>query len=791
MHDLSRPVQVYQLCHPDLGADFPPLRSLDRHPHNLGVQLTSFVGREAALAEVGGLLANQGLVTVVGSGGCGKTRLALQVAADALGTRVDQAWFVDLSGTADPDLVPSTVMSAMGIQEVPGEPHAETLTRRLFDRDVLIVLDNCEHVLTSASALVESLVGSCGRLAVLATSREQLGVRGEVVWRVPCLSVPEEQGAVDIQSLDASEAVRLFRDRARVARPNFAITDDNASAVAAICQRLDGIPLAIELAASRARMMSAERIAEGLADRFHLLSGPTRSAVPRQATLRASVDWSYELLQEPERALLRRLSVFAGGLTLDAAENVGAAGEVGQYEVLELLSALVDKSLAQVNEKGDRYRLLETIRAYAAEELSVSGEEHAARDRHLAFFVGLGERAKVGMATSAISSWLGVLDIELDNLRAALDWSLASGQPDTGARLFCAIVQFLHTRCRRVEGVRRCEELLGHNLAPVRCAEVYSCGAGLAQNIDLDLALRFAHGLVDLGREMGDDRTLARGLTQVGGVQRLAEPLVALTTLEGALATSRAVGDDHNVVNILNWIAGSNLALGRFYEALTSAEEGLATALRIDWVPGIGSLTLKVAQVALELGDLDRTAAMADELVGLADHLGDQQLTLLSNYLQGVVWMYRAEPSATGALAAARGLAEQTHDRVNVVSICYYQGLLALALGQHEEGCRILEEAIPVADAFAPIYGARLRSLLAEVLVRRADSDRPNLAGRRRGAAVGRSARLGTSEVPNGAGARGSRPRPPACRRRPGVSAPLRCAGPPCGLHRAAGRARR
>ena len=516
----------------------------------------------------------------------------------------------------------------------------------------------------------------------------------------------------------------MFRDRARSARPNFAITDDNAPAVAAICQRLDGIPLAIELAAARARMMSAERIAEALADRFHLLSGSSRSAVPRQATLRASVDWSYELLTEPERALLRRLSVFAGGLTLDAAEGVGAAGEVGSYEVLGLLSALVDKSLAQVNEKGDRYRLLETIRAYTAEELTVSGEEHAARNRHLAFFAGLGERAEVDMATSAISSWLGVLDAELDNLRAALDWSLASGPPDTGARLLCAIVQFLHTRCLRVEGLRRCEEFLARGLAPARCAELYRCAAGLAQNIDLAAALRFGQALADLGRELGDDRIVAWGLTQVGGVQRLAEPLVALTTLGGALATSRTVGDDHNVVSVLQWIAGANLALGRFCEALTSAEEGLATAQRIDWVPGIGSMKLKVAQVALELGDLDRTAAMAGELMGLADRLGDQQLTLLANYLRGVVCMYRAEPSATAALAAARELAERTHDRVNVVSISYYQGLLALALGEHEEGCRILEEAIPVADAFAPIYGARLRSLLAEAFVRRADPNR-------------------------------------------------------------------
>ena len=431
MADLSRPVQVYQLCHPDLAADFPPLRSLDRYPHNLPVQLTSFVGREDALAEVGGLLADHGLVSIIGSGGCGKTRLALQVAAEALGARAEEAWFVDLSGLADPGLVPGAVMAAMGVQEVPDQAHTETLTARLADRDALVVLDNCEHLLAAAAALAETLARSCGRLAVLATSREPLGVAGEVVWRVPCLSVPlpvpEEQGPVGTEALDASEAARLFTDRARAARANFAVTDDNAPAVAAICQRLDGIPLAIELAAARARMMSAEHIAEALADRFHLLAGGARSAIPRQATLRASVDWSYELLPEPERALLRRLSVFAGGLTLDAAERVGAAGEVGRYDVLGLLSALVDKSLVQVNEKGGRYRLLETIRAYAAQELAASGEEVAARDRHLGLFAELGELAEKGMWTSAAPLWLGVLDAEHDNLRAALDWAWRPG----------------------------------------------------------------------------------------------------------------------------------------------------------------------------------------------------------------------------------------------------------------------------------------------------------------------------------------------------------------------------
>ncbi|HXW80116.1 MAG TPA: hypothetical protein VEJ84_11500, partial [Acidimicrobiales bacterium] len=254
MRDLSRPVQVYQLCHPDLAYAFPALRSLDRYPHNLPVQLTSLVGRDDVVSEICALLAGHGLVTLTGSGGCGKTRLALQVAGEALGARAQEAWFVDLSALADPSLVPGAAMAAIGLQEVHDQSHTETLTASLAERAALVVLDNCEHVLAATASLTEALVSTCGGLCVLATSREPLGVGGEVAWRVPCLSVPKDQGPVGIEALDTYHAVQLFAERARTARPNFSITDDNAPAVAAICKRLDGIPLAIELAAARVRM---------------------------------------------------------------------------------------------------------------------------------------------------------------------------------------------------------------------------------------------------------------------------------------------------------------------------------------------------------------------------------------------------------------------------------------------------------------------------------------------------------------------------------------------------------
>jgi predicted ATPase/DNA-binding CsgD family transcriptional regulator len=722
MADLGRPEQVHQLCHPDLRYEFPPLRSLDRYPHNLPVQLTSFVGREAAVAELGELLAPHGLVTITGSGGCGKTRLALQVAAEALGERADEAWFVDLSGLSEPGLVPSAVMAALGVGEVAHQSHTETLTTQLAERNAVIVLDNCEHLLAGAATLADALVRHCGRLVLLATSRQPLGVPGEVVWRVPGLSLPAGQGPVGAQALHASEAAQLFSDRARAVRPNFAITDDNAPAVAAICSRLDGIPLAIELAAARVRMMSVERVAEALGDRFHLLAEGAGTAVPRQATLRASVDWSYGLLPEPERAVLRRLSVFSGGFSVDAAEHVSAAVEVGIYDVLALLTALVDKSMVQVNDRGDRYRLLDTIRAYAAEELAASGEEVATADRHLSFLVQLGERAEQGMWTSAIVAWLGVLDAEHDNLRAALEWSLASGQFDTGARLLFDIGQFLHVRPLLTEGLRLCREFLARDISPARRAELYYWAASLAMFHDIAATLAYGEALVDLGWELGDDRARARGLFQVGRVQAYSDPQVGLGTLQDALAIARAMGDSVNAVDCLCRSAGLDRMLGRFGDSQRNAEEALAAAQRIGYLWGAAYALHTLSWAALCLGDLGPSAAAAAALMELAEDLDDQFLRALALWNRGMASMYRGEPSAAQDLAEACRLAERGLSNSDLGLLRCDQAILALARGQDEEGYRALQDAPSFGDTVLQPYAvARASCHLAEVAARRGD----------------------------------------------------------------------
>jgi predicted ATPase/class 3 adenylate cyclase len=408
LRDLQRPEQVYQLFAPDLPAHFPPLRSLEAFRHNLPVQLTSFIGRKREMAEVKRLLAESRLLTLTGSGGCGKTRLALQVAADLLEEFPEGVWLVELAPLADPGLVPQAVASVLGLREEPGRSLTATLTDALRARSLLLVLDNCEHLLSACAQLVESLLHACPQLRVLASSREGLGIGGEQTYPVPSLSLPDPQRLPALDELQEYEAVRLFAERAGLSQPRFAVTAANAPSVVQVCRRLDGIPLAIELAAARMKALPVEKIAERLDDCFRLLTGGSRTALPRQQTLRALIDWSYNLLSEPERTLLRRVSVFAGGWTLEAAEAV-CAGEaecagappgplpgIKAWEVIDLLTSLVEKSLVMYEEQGGeaRYRLLETVRQYARDRLLETGEAAAVRGRHRDWCLALAERAE-------------------------------------------------------------------------------------------------------------------------------------------------------------------------------------------------------------------------------------------------------------------------------------------------------------------------------------------------------------------------------------------------------------
>ena len=412
LRDLPRPERVVQLCHPDLRNDFPPLRTTSTVvSHNLPMQLTSFVGRGAQMTDLEKLLVDNRLVTLTGAGGAGKTRLAVEIAARIAPDFRDGMWYVDLAPVTHPGVVPVTVARALGLPDQPGRSTMDTLLRFVRDRQMLVVLDNCEHLLDASAELVVALLGAAPRLTLLATSREPIGVAGEVSWRVPSLSL-------------ADDAIELFIDRARRARPDFRITDETAAAVAEICRRLDGMPLAIELAAARVRALSVAEILDGLRDRFRLLTGGARTAVRRQQTLRASVDWSHALLTEPERVLFRRLAVFLGGFDFDAAHAVAAGGETERYQVLDQLSLLVDKSLVVANDSSDRtrYRLLQTMRQYALEKLGESGEADAVRGRHRDHYTARAAQ-RDAPADRDYEQHIEQAETEIDNLRAAFAWS--------------------------------------------------------------------------------------------------------------------------------------------------------------------------------------------------------------------------------------------------------------------------------------------------------------------------------------------------------------------------------
>lgn len=420
LKDLVRPEHIYQVVVPELPETFPPLKSLSAFPHNLPVQLTSFVGREKEIAETRKLLAATRLLTLTGPGGTGKTRLALQVAADVMADYQDGVWLVELAPLADPAYVFPALAAIFNLREAPGRTLDALVTDYLRGKTLLLVLDNCEHLIEACARLADDLLHVCPRLKVIASSREALGLAGETAYRVPSLTIPDGSHATPA-ALMQCEAVRLFVERAQAAQPRFTVTASNSPAVAAICRRLDGIPLALELAAARIKVLAAEQIAARLDDRFRLLVGGSRTALPRQQTLAAMIDWSYDLLPEEERRLFRQLSVFAGGWTLEAGEAM-----VGDCDVLDGLTQLANKSLVIVDEDGAeaRYRYLETIRQYARDKLFEAGEGGPVRDRHFLYYASIAKDAPIIARGAEPVVWRRQLEAEADNLRTALEWGL-------------------------------------------------------------------------------------------------------------------------------------------------------------------------------------------------------------------------------------------------------------------------------------------------------------------------------------------------------------------------------
>jgi len=597
---------------------------------NLPEQLTAFIGRERELVEIKRLLPTSRLLTVVGVGGIGKTRLALQVAAEAADAYRDGVWLIEFASTTDPFLVTALTAKMLGVQERAGTPTIDALRAHLKSRRLLLILDNCEHLRDACAALADSILRAAAEATIIATSREPLHVAGEQIYTVPALSLPDPMASAE--AMGSSEAVQLFVERARKQQPAFQATGARASAVAQLCIHLDGIPLALELAAARVRSLTIEEMNARLKDRFKLLTDGTRSALPRQQTLRATLDWSYELLQEPEKKLFARLSVFAGGWTLEAAEAVGAACDPNETGVLDPLTHLVQKSLVIMEAEGARYQLLETVRQYALERLDEFGEADQARTRHLEFFVAFAEKAQSKIQGPEQGAWMLRFDVERENLVAAHRWCDRSvGGAELGFRLVYALRLYWFNRGSVELGYQLAEEALTRvgvaEGSLLRCRALGAAGLlaywmGRSQE-----AQEYLEQSLSIAREIGDKGTVAAALRRLGEVTHAQGNFGgARAHLEESLMLAREFGDKNNLAWALN-------GLGELYrqdDDLQAAqglyEQSLALLREQGSRYGIAIVLLNLAMVSIGSGVKDRARGFLREVLAVAEEIGSKPL---------------------------------------------------------------------------------------------------------------------------------------------------------------------
>jgi predicted ATPase/DNA-binding CsgD family transcriptional regulator len=660
----------------------------------------------------------------------GKTRLALRLAAEARDVFSDGVWLVELAPLADPTLVPQAIADVLGVQEQSRRPLLETLTDALRAQQLLLVLDDCEHLVASCAALADRLLRACPQVEILATSREVLGIAGESAWAVPSLGVPPDAQAAtddDVATIGQSEAVQLFVERACAAMPGFSLTERNAGAVAQICQRLDGIPLALELAAARVRALSVEQLAARLddvvvggsvgstGDRFRLLTGGSRASLPRQQTLRAAIDWSYALLSKPERLLLRRLSVFSGGWALEAAEDVCAGDGLGRDEVLGLLLELVGKSLVAADPEGGeaRYRLLQTLRRYASEQLREAGEEAAMRSRHLAWCATLTEEVARRIDGGEQTKWLGALEREHDNFRTALAWSLAETEPGDpaaaerirlGLRLAGALGWFWYLHSHLEEGRRWLGGVLAaaEPRATAPRARALTLAGLLAENQgDYRQAEALVREGLDQARRIEDAPGVARALTVLGLVARNVGAYdEATTSLEGGLATARSCGERWIEMVSLLWLG----SVARYRGDAQRATELLDASLVVSRALGDEIIRLRVlshrGMVAHAQGHERRATELLEESLALANRVGSKWGAAVALIDLGIVAGAQGDTgrAATACLAGLR-LFRELGDRWGTARGLHTLGRLAAALGDLERAARLYGAAARLREA--------------------------------------------------------------------------------------------
>ena len=624
LKDVIEPIRLFQVASKELREEFPPLKTLDARPNNLPVQLSGFIGRADEIKHAKELLKDNRLLTLTGTGGLGKTRFSLQVAADLIDDFANGVWFVELAAVSDPVFLAITIINDLGLKEEQKKTPEETLADHLKDKEILIVLDNCEQIIESCAKLAENLLLKCPKLKVIATSREGLNCIGEQTYRIPPLTLPDPNHKYTPEQLTQYESVRLFIERALAVNPKFRVTNENAPALVGVCSRLDGVPLALELAAARTKVLSVEKIFERLDDRFNLLTGGKRTALPRQQTLRALIDWSYDLLSENEKILWSRLSVFSGGWTLEAAEKVCSDETISKNDILELLSQLTEKSVIIYDETKDRYRILESLKQYGIEKLSDGKEIFL---QHLNYFLELSKKAKPELLGEKTKFWMHKIEADNSNFISAIEWSVRNENSEKGILTAAALGRFWNITGQYSTGIRLIEIILESagtlDKSSSKVNVLNWIGSFKSSQGDSEQAKKYFEESLDIRKKIGDKYGIAESINKLGSFTfNQGDYEQSKKYYEESLCIFKGIGSKNGIANSLNYLGNVAYGLGDFGQAKKYYEDSLAIYKDIVDKNGIAHSINNLGNAAFGLGDFGKAIKLLSSAEKLLESMG-------------------------------------------------------------------------------------------------------------------------------------------------------------------------
>jgi len=699
LKDVINPIRLYQIIFPGLREEFPPLKTLDARPNNLPAQLTSFIGRDDVLQTLKNLFRQTRLLTLIGSGGSGKTRLAMQTAADIIDDFSNGVFITEIASVTDGALVVQTLLNSLGIKEEPGRTSDETLTGYLKDKEMLIILDNCEHLINECANLAEMLLTNCAKLKIIATSREALNCSGEQSFRVPSLSLPDTSAGITPENIIHYESVCLFLERALSVNQNFKITKENALALAKICKRLDGIPLAIELAAVRTKILSVEKIYDRLDDRFNLLTGGRRTSLPRQQTLKALIDWSYDLLPEKEKILWSRLSVFTDGWTLESAEEICSDDKISNPEIFDLLITLVEKSIILYDEVKERYRILETIKQYGEVKLKQLNETDEILSRHLHYFMELSETAESKLDGSETLKWLEKLESEHGNLQSAIAWSVKSGNREEGQRLAGALGNFWIIRGYYSTGRLLLESILKNiqEISKPVLGKILLRAGGLSRlQGDTEIAKKFYEESLELSREQDNKQRIIECLNDLGIIENnQGNYEQAKKFCEESLALRRKLGDKIGISRSLNNFGLVEFNQGNYEQAQKFFKESISIKRELGDKRGISNTLSNMGNIALNQGDYEGAQKFLEEGLSIRRELGDKNGIAGSlNSLGYMSYNQGKYEQAKSFYEESLSLRRELGDKGGIAVSIHNLGLLFYNNGNYQEAQKLNEESL-------------------------------------------------------------------------------------------------